>query len=311
MGGILGGSKSSSSSKQGYSALPKELQNAFNKLGLGIEQYTNPANPGVTQAFTPTPLSSAEQGAISNINQGFAPTAQSLQSDLSMLQNPFDSSVIDEINRQGQGQYSVLQQALNGAGQLGSNRSLLGANDIDLSRMQQIGTFKQDQYNQALGQIFNNLIPTRQQDAQAQLTAGQLQRGLAQQTALAPVTALGAGTGMLGPFVQGGTSTQTSSQSGGIGGLFGTSGLFGTAGIPGLLQAIPGMAASDIRLKENIDFIGQENGHRIYEFSYKNNPRRFIGVMAHEVPEATIDVNGYKFVDYNKIGVKFREVLNG
>lgn len=210
MGGILGGGSGSgsSSSKSGYSALPKILKDAFNPLGQAVGQFTNPNNPGVTDAFTPLAQTAGETNAINNINNGFTPTAQSLQSDLSMLQNPFDSSVIDEINRQGQGQYSVLNQALSGAGQLGSNRSLLGANDIDLSRMQQIGTFKQSQYNNALGQIFNNLVPQRQQDAQNQLGAGTFQRALDSQTKQAPINALQAGTSMIAPFTAGGTSTQ-------------------------------------------------------------------------------------------------------
>lgn len=64
---------------------------------------------------------------------------------------------------------------------------------------------------------------------------------------------------------------------------------------------------SDIRLKENITPVGVENGKRIYEFNYKGQPERYRGVMAQEVPEATIVMpNGYLAVDYDKLGIKFR-----
>jgi hypothetical protein len=70
---------------------------------------------------------------------------------------------------------------------------------------------------------------------------------------------------------------------------------------------------SDERLKQDIKLLGQENGHNVYEFVYKTDPdKKFIGVMAGEVqkknPEAVETINGYLAVDYDKIGVNFREV---
>lgn len=69
---------------------------------------------------------------------------------------------------------------------------------------------------------------------------------------------------------------------------------------------------SDERLKTKIKLIGEENGHNVYEFAYKTDPDKlFIGVMAGEVqkknPEAVEAINGYLAVDYDKIGVNFRE----
>ena len=75
------------------------------------------------------------------------------------------------------------------------------------------------------------------------------------------------------------------------------------------------LTGSDIRLKENIEFIGYlPSGLRIYEYEYKpefkNHPLaghgRFRGVMAHEVetviPGAVFEMdNGYKAVDYSKV----------
>lgn len=67
---------------------------------------------------------------------------------------------------------------------------------------------------------------------------------------------------------------------------------------------------SDIRLKENYYIAGKsKSGINIYEFSYKGNPTRYRGVMAHEVPFASIlNDNGYYSVDYSQIDVEFTQV---
>tara|TARA_B100001939_G_scaffold2223_1_gene2107 strand:+ start:33 stop:971 length:939 start_codon:yes stop_codon:yes gene_type:complete len=66
---------------------------------------------------------------------------------------------------------------------------------------------------------------------------------------------------------------------------------------------------SDIRLKENIELIGKSSSNiNIYKFNYKDNPTTYQGVMAHEVPWASIKhSNGYMMVDYNKIDVEFKK----
>ena len=71
--------------------------------------------------------------------------------------------------------------------------------------------------------------------------------------------------------------------------------------------------ASDIRLKENIVYSHQENGYKIYEFNYKDNPKeRFSGVMAQEVqklnPSAVVEENGYLKVNYDKLGITMKKV---
>lgn len=73
-------------------------------------------------------------------------------------------------------------------------------------------------------------------------------------------------------------------------------------------------AKSDVRVKENIIEIGRyEIGVPMYEFSYKGDPRRFIGVMAQDVekvfPEAVAeDADGIKMVDYGSLGIEMKEV---
>jgi len=69
---------------------------------------------------------------------------------------------------------------------------------------------------------------------------------------------------------------------------------------------------SDIRLKENINKVGTENGFNIYEFNYIGSPKRYRGVVAQEVekiiPNAVIEFGGVKYVDYSLTGIEFKEV---
>lgn len=317
VGGLLGGGggKSSSSSASGYSALPPELLAAFNKLGLNVEKFTNPDNPGVVDRFTPMQQTADETAAFDRFRQGFAPTQQSLQSDIAMQQNPYDQSVIEGINREAQGQGSILNQATTRAGQLGSNRGMLGANDIDLSRLQQIGQFKQSQFNNNLNNALTVIPGLRQQDAANQLGIGSFQRGLDYQTRQAPITALQTGVGMINPFTAGGTQSSTSSQGGsgmlgGLGSLASGAGALGKAYSAGSLFGF-----SDIRLKENITSVSSDNGHKMYEFNYKGDPKRWVGVMAQDVieyaPEAVQEIDGYLAVNYGMLGLEMQEVSHG
>lgn len=213
-----GGSKSGSSSQSGFSMLPPELQAAFKDYAPLINQYTNPNDPANVARFTPMAQTAGETSALAKMDQGFTPDQAQLTSDINMQMNPFDDSVISEINRQGQGQNSVLQQQLDQSGQFGSNRGILGANDIDLSRMNLIGKFKQDQYNTALNNSLNTLTDSRRTDATGALTGGTYARNLDTATKQAPITALTTFGQLLGAIPQSGGSTSTS-QSSSQGGL--------------------------------------------------------------------------------------------
>jgi hypothetical protein len=72
-------------------------------------------------------------------------------------------------------------------------------------------------------------------------------------------------------------------------------------------------AASDIRLKKNIVYSHTENGHKIYEFEYKNEPNvKYSGVMAQEVleknPSAVVEENGYYKVYYDMLGLTMKKL---
>jgi len=66
---------------------------------------------------------------------------------------------------------------------------------------------------------------------------------------------------------------------------------------------------SDIRLKDNIELMGQSPSNiNIYKFNYLNDPTVYQGVMAQEVPWASVTAdNGYLMVDYNKVDVEFKK----
>jgi len=93
------------------------------------------------------------------------------------------------------------------------------------------------------------------------------------------------------------------------------------SGIAGqITQALPAVASffagSDERLKEDIEVVGREKGFNIYEFNYKDTSKygagRYRGVMAQEVektrPEAVTEIDGFKAVNYDMIGLEMVEV---
>jgi len=71
-------------------------------------------------------------------------------------------------------------------------------------------------------------------------------------------------------------------------------------------QAIGAIAAaSDPRLKENIQLIGNLQGRNIYKYNFKGSPSVHIGVLANEIksenPDMVINIDGIDHVFYNKV----------
>lgn len=69
-----------------------------------------------------------------------------------------------------------------------------------------------------------------------------------------------------------------------------------------------GFSLSDRRLKKDVVLVGQlDNGLNLYEFEYVWGGPRITGVMADEVekimPEAVMEIGGYKAVNYDMVGV--------
>ena len=79
------------------------------------------------------------------------------------------------------------------------------------------------------------------------------------------------------------------------------------------LQVAGIIAASDIKEKENIEYVGSSpQGHNIWEFNYVGHKQRYRGAMAQEVakinPMAVGITDGSLTVDYSKIDVDMVEV---
>jgi hypothetical protein len=147
MDSIFGGEESQTTS--GFQNLPPEIRNAFTSFAT---QGTGLLGGGAGDAmFRPMGTTQDESSAFGMFRQGFAPTsAADVSRDVGLFMNPFDQYVIDDINRQSQGDYSLLKQAVTDAGQFGSNRQVLGASELERQRLNAIGSFKQNQYNNAL-----------------------------------------------------------------------------------------------------------------------------------------------------------------
>jgi hypothetical protein len=110
----------------------------------------------------------------------------------------------------------------------------------------------------------------------------------------------------LGNIVNAQASVYGASQKGGldVGGLL--------SGGAALMKVWP----SDVRLKDNIQFVGVDpnTGIGLYEFNYYNDDTRYRGVLAQEVmqthPDAVMqdEASGYLVVDYGMLGIKMEEV---
>ena len=88
-------------------------------------------------------------------------------------------------------------------------------------------------------------------------------------------------------------------------------GIYGALQPGSNIQSIPMMQQqSDIRLKTDIELTGQSpSGVNIYSFKYKGDDKTYEGVMAQEVPWASIKGDdGYYLVDYSKVDVAFKRL---
>lgn len=245
---IFGGdeSKSTQSSESGYRLLPQDIKNS-------IEQYARQTTnmfktpSGAESMFRPEGFSAQEQSILDRmLGNGYAPTASTVASDIELQMNPYNDAVINEINRQAQGENSILKQNATAAGQFGSNRQMLGANDIDLTRMDRMRSFLSDQYNTSLQNALTTLPQARLQSDLTGLSSGEAQRQLAEAQRLVPLTALQAYGGLLGALpTDGGSISSGMSKSLKTDGITGpaTRALAAISGFGGATQAASGGAA--------------------------------------------------------------------
>jgi len=252
-----------------------------------------------------------EQGQATNAG-AFGGSREALMSSLNqqnqmLAQNQLVGNAYSQAYQNAQGQAANVvnmglqgaQAGIQGAGQLGAlGGQQLQAQQGILSAQNAAGAQQQAQQQQIINQAIQNYAVAQQYPQQqlafmnAQLRGLPLQSSTVQQYQAAP---------------------SAISQAAGL----------GTAGIAGLglynaMNTTP--SSSDIRVKENIEFVDiLMDGVNIYEFDYKPEFKdksgygRYRGVMADEVeqvmPQAVgRDSDGYKTVHYSMLGIKMEEV---
>lgn len=207
-------------STSGFGALPQEGQQAYKRISNGINRYATGASN--IRRFTPMGATGDEKNAFSAMRGGFAPTLDSIKSDVSMLMNPYNKHVIDGIKRYTQGEHSNLQSYMQGMGQMGSSRDMVNATEADRMQGQLIGEFLQGQYDNAINQSLGRMTDLRQQDAQNLLGIGAFLRNLDLQTKQAPISMLNAASNILNQSGTSGAISSSGTQTGASGGLIGS-----------------------------------------------------------------------------------------
>lgn len=214
---LFGGSsgKQSSTSTSGFSLLPQQIQDAFTNLATQGTNLLAPNGGSPNSAlFTLPSLNPSSTNALGQIeNQNFAITPQSIQSGINEQINPYNSSVIDQIERAATGDESQLNSYLTEAGQFGSNRGMLGASDISRAAADQVGSFLNGEYNTALDNALTTIPQNNAQSALESLQGGQFQQQQTLQNKQAPVSALVALAQLMGVLPQTGGSQSQSSES--------------------------------------------------------------------------------------------------
>lgn len=191
---------------------------------------------------------------------------------------------------QGRNKTFAYQQAANQA-QVGAGSEQTRLANLGLANQQQAAQLYTQQYQQPL-----NLYNSLETGTQASLP----QFSPVSQTNQAPPNVLGAYAnnyqGQLNNY-----NTQVGSQNSMLSGLGGIAGALGSAAI----------MLSDRRLKTAIKRLGNTMKKlSLYEFEYIGDDSKHIGVMADDVakvmPDAVVIMeNGFKAVDYAKIGVAY------
>jgi hypothetical protein len=318
----------------------KELFSAAKGLaGQPFVPYTGPMvagfNPDQLRQFQATRglfETGVEYDPLTGIRElAQAPTPSLLGADIAAYQSPYQQQVIDQtmadIQRQADIARGLSQERAIGAGAFGGSRSALLEQESQRPFIEQMARTAAGQreagYGQALRAAESDIA---RQMAGRQFQAGllgaisgeqmqrlgllgqigQQQQMLQQQALQAPYQefqrALAYGPQQLGLLQAGlGTTTpiSTTQQKTGLGDVLGTAAeLYATK-----------LMFSDEQLKENIEYIGNSNGHNIYTWDWNDKAKQIgikdptVGVIAQEImkymPEAvTKNDDGYYMVNY-------------
>jgi len=291
-------------------ATPQDFQN---QVGGYMNPYIqNVLQPALALQNQQYGMQAAQEQGNATQQGAFGGSREALQSGLNqqnqmlannqLIGNAYNQAfgaAQNQYNQSGAFQLQANQAAMQNAAQLGQlGGQQLQAQQGILSAQNAAGAQQQAQQQQIINQAIQNYAVAQQYPQQqlafmnAQLRGLPLQSSTVQQYQAAP---------------------SAISQAAGL----------GTAGIAGLglynaMNTTP--SSSDIRVKENIEFVDiLMGGVNIYEFDYKPEFKdksgygRYRGVMADEVeqvmPQAVgRDSDGYKTVHYSMLGIKMEEV---
>jgi len=290
VGSLFGGSKTTPGSSQesaqgGFNSLPEDIQKYYRDLIAPITGIT--ASP--EQYFSPMGFSTEELQARNLLNP------DNIQSSIQKYLNPFQSRVEEDINRQFEAPQSMLTQRASEAGAFGGSKYRSGQTDLERARLDALAGASGNQFNNAYNQLQGNIASL--------LGFGGMERDIDLQQRQALPTALNFGSGVLANLFNTADRSQGTKQEGST---------KTTGGIVNDAAKILGLFRSDIRIKENIVQIGEQNGYPLYEFNYIGDDVRYSGVMAQDVekitPEAVVEINGIKAVNYGMIGVEMKRV---
>jgi len=294
-----------------FQTLPVEVQRTIEAAQTrGLELGGRP------ELFAPAALQPQQLQAIEQLGGLAQPlTQEQFQTGVGTFFNPFQEQVLQntiaDIQRGGRGFISDIGAGASAAGGFGGTRQAVLESELGRNLLETIGresgVSRAQAFESAAGRALGE-IGRQRQGALDLLGAG----GLLQQQALgqqqAPLRAVEF-LSQLGTQVPGGGGGIGfgPEQPGALGRVSKVAAQFGQAAAPFL-----GVSPSDRRLKNNIKLIDNKNGFNIYEFSYNGMDGVFEGVMADEVegvmPEAVVELSGYKAVNYDKIGIEFKRV---
>lgn len=307
--GKLFGSKSTSyntsSTPTGYQSLSPEAQQTYD-YALQSAKGLSPSSFGMA------PITSQQQQAADYFATPISMISpEQFQSGISMFSNPFEEQVlkntIADLNQQAQAGYRDIASIASDYGGFGSNRRGLLEAELQSNLLDTVGDISassraanfENAAARTLAEI-GRVDALNQQNAASLFDIGtqiqntntsQAQAEAAYYDYLAQMAARLAGGG--------GTSSGTA---------YGPSqGLLNNDLVKSGVTAGLGMIGfSDVRIKEDIQPVGQLNGFNLYTFKYKGFPTKFLGVIAQEIekilPAAVSEIDGIKRVDYSKLG---------
>lgn len=292
-----GGSKTTSKS---YSGSGQEWAKPYAIQGAGeVFNAYNAAKPTL-DAATQNATALAKSGAHSlGATQGIFNSANKMTSDILggkylSQGNPYLQQIIDAASRDVRnGVSSQFEQA--GRYGSGAYADVLSRNLGDMAAQVRYGNYDDE---------MSRMMQAASLAYGAQDTASDNALAATAAQAEIPYRGMDSLASSLGSLFSGGTETQKTKGPGLLQGLLGAGAQIGSAAIT---------KYSDIRLKDNIAYLGQaEDGLGVYEWTYRQDMGidlpvgRFRGFMAQEVAEKRPDAlgplwNGYLTVDYSRL----------